>query len=502
MKTYLEITKIHLANPTPQTDETVWVSVMVKNLTLSPITVRCNANFNGVAFIHFIDKIVASGLTYTFGGNFTMPAANVIISASVSYLGTDDSYHLDDELTANITGQPGEPPAGLPPGEGNYLDITDVIITPNPQLGETVWVSVFVKNNHSGAVNARCLANLDILTYIIAEDRVIASGDTYEFKNWFTMPSGNVVISAYTYHQATDGAFYYNDQAIVDIGGVNIEEHQLQVLISPAIGGSVTTLPMSRDGKLYWNDKDTGVFIDGTNVQAMGIPNSGYIFEKWTEDIVGGISYVNPSYVQMMTQPRVLKCFFVPGGDGNGDGDGDGDGELIPGTKVKDYLYPLASTYVGNAEKCTFTFSLGPEQIPGTDWLADQVINNFTSEVEKQNAKMLKLEVYEDASPTWKTNYTVVATSTASPVPWLLIIGAVMLLLFLIPIVFVIIDIIKFVWAVGKTIFDTIGEIIPMLIIVLIITMVMKMFPGITGNKPVPKLGPGKEVLQLESGRV
>ena len=490
MKTYLEITKIHLADPTPQTGDTVWVSVMVKNLTASPITAQCNATSNGVAFIHFTGQTIVVGQTFTFGGYFTMPAANVIISANAHYLGVDGNYHLDDELTANITGQPGEPPPGLPPGEGNYLQITDVLVTPSPQVGDTVWVTVRTKNNHSTPVTARCLANLDLLTYFLYDAVVIPSGATYDFKGWFTMPIGSVVISAYVYHLATDDTFYFNDKAIVDIGAVPIEEHQLQIHILPAIGGTVGTAPMSRDGKHSWNDKDIGVFLHGTNVQVTALPTSGYIFEKWTDDIVGGISYVNPSYVQMMTQPRVVKCYFVPGGDGNG------NGEPILGVKVKDYLYPLASTYNGDAEKCTFTFSLGPEQIPGTDWLADQIINNFTDEVAKQGAQMLQLEVYEDASPALTTNYTVIATSTASPVPWLLIIGAIMLLLFLLPIIFIITEIVKFVWGVGETVFGMIGEIIPLLIIVLVMSMMMKIMPKITGEKPLPIIEVSRSEMQ------
>lgn len=479
MKTYLEITKIHLADPTPQTGDTVWVSVMVKNLTSSPVTALCNVTFNGTAFIHFTGQSIVAGLTFTFGGFFTMPAENVAINAYVHYLGGDGLYHLDDELIAFITGQPGEVPPELPPGEGDYLEITDTVITPNPQPGATVWVTVKVRNNHTAAVSARCLANLDILTYFIAQDVEIASGATYSFSGWFIMPTTAVIIHAYAYHLATDGLYYLNDYSIVDMGATPIERHQLLINILPAVGGKVSTAPASDDYMKYlWDDKDTGLFLHGTNVRVTALPNQpAWKFEKWTGDIVGGLSYLSPSYVQTMMRPRVVNCHFIPNGDENGNGDG------IPGVKIKDYLYPLASTYKGDAEKCTFTFSLGPDEIPGTEWYRDQIINNFTSEVEKEGAQMLQLEVYEDTSPALTTDYTVIATSTASPVPWLLIIGAIMLLLFLIPIVFVIVAIVKFVWAVGEAVFDLMGDIIPLLIVVLVMTMMMKMMGGVIGEK-------------------
>lgn len=144
---------------------------------------------------------------------------------------------------------------------------------------------------------------------------------------------------------------------------------------------------------------------------------------------------------------------------------------------IQDYRYPLASTYNGNAEECIFTFSLWPEQIPGTDWVRDRIINAFESEVTKQGAGMLSLQVYEDASPVWHTDYRVIAVTTASPVAWVLIIGAVLLLLFLFAIAFIIVSIIKFVFGVIEPIISDIAPFLPML---LLMFMLMVMFKTIS----------------------
>lgn len=142
---------------------------------------------------------------------------------------------------------------------------------------------------------------------------------------------------------------------------------------------------------------------------------------------------------------------------------------------IQDYLYPLASTYNGNVEECTFIFSLGPEQIPGTDWFRDQIINGLEDEVTKEGARMIKLQVWEDTTPLWHTDYKVIATATASPVHWLLIIGAVLVILFLVAITFTIIKIVKFVWGVIKPILPDIVPLITLGLLMVVFSMITPM---------------------------
>ena len=86
-------------------------------------------------------------------------------------------------------------------------------------------------------------------------------------------------------------------------------------------------------------------------------------------------------------------------------------------------------TFQGHAEKCTYAFNLGPEQIPGTGWAAQQVVDSHVNELAKENSQLLELRMWEDTSPTWTTDYLVEVVATASPLWWNIIIAGVLILL-------------------------------------------------------------------------
>ena len=83
-------------------------------------------------------------------------------------------------------------------------------------------------------------------------------------------------------------------------------------------------------------------------------------------------------------------------------------------------------SYRGKAEKCTYHFSLGPEQLPGTQWTAKQIADAHAEELEKEGSKLLELRMWEDTSPVWHTDYYVECVATASPLFWSLIIAGVL----------------------------------------------------------------------------
>ncbi|GAI34992.1 unnamed protein product, partial [marine sediment metagenome] len=105
---------------------------------------------------------------------------------------------------------------------------------------------------------------------------------------------------------------------------------------------------------------------------------------------------------------------------------------------VQHTIYPWSYVFEGDAEVCTFEFRLTPEQIPGTEWLGERIVDSFVSELEKEGARLLELKVDRDTTPTWWTNYRVEVTATASPIAWNLIIIGVLAILFIIAIVFAI----------------------------------------------------------------
>lgn len=202
----------------------------------------------------------------------------------------------------------------------------------------------------------------------------------------------------------------------------------LRVDITPVGAGQVTTSPASIEGKTTWMNNEAGTFAYGTDVEVTAVPAANYQFEKWSDEIVGGVSYSNPAYVQSMTEHRAVKCHFreVTAPDEPGP-----NFQLI-----QDYVYPFASTYAGKAETQPFTFSLLAEQVPFQDWFRDRIVNAFEQKVSEEGSHMLGLKIWEDTTPALRTDYRVEATCTASPVPWVPIIVAVLAILFIVAITF------------------------------------------------------------------
>ncbi len=148
--------------------------------------------------------------------------------------------------------------------------------------------------------------------------------------------------------------------------------------------------------------------------------------------------------------------------------------ELIQHTE-----YPRSKTYVGKAEICTFEFKLWPEQIPGTTWLGKKIADSLAKEVANHDAEMLNLKVYEDTTPMFWTNYRIIATSTASPVPWAIIIVVVLAILFIVALTFLIKEIKTIDWG------EPAGVAIGILAIILGVGAVAGVGIMLTRKKPV-----------------
>jgi len=100
--TYTEITEIWTDKDSYSPGETVWVSVLIKNLHSASIHIRCEGLANDSKFMD-LDAWVNPGITYSFGGYFTMPNSDVTIHAKSYYEGTDRLWHLDDEKTKDVS---------------------------------------------------------------------------------------------------------------------------------------------------------------------------------------------------------------------------------------------------------------------------------------------------------------------------------------------------------------------------------------------------------------
>jgi len=105
---------------------------------------------------------------------------------------------------------------------------------------------------------------------------------------------------------------------------------------------------------------------------------------------------------------------------------------------IQHTIYPWAYVFEGDAERCTFEFKLTPEQIPGTEWIGERIVNAFVDELQKEGSRLLELKVYEDITPTFWTNYRVEVTATASPIVWAVVVYAVLAILILVAVIFTI----------------------------------------------------------------
>jgi Cys-rich repeat protein len=97
-----------------------------------------------------------------------------------------------------------------------------------------------------------------------------------------------------------------------DFGFAEVEQtYPLEVDITPAQGGYVTTDPPPNDIANKFTNGTVGKFTAGSRVLVTAHPNTGYEFLKWSDEIQGGVSYSNPEYVSgTMNEHKAVKCHF------------------------------------------------------------------------------------------------------------------------------------------------------------------------------------------------
>lgn len=101
---------------------------------------------------------------------------------------------------------------------GTYTEVTEIVAPNSATAGETVPVTIKIKNLWTGSVHVYAIGVLD------SEDRFIdwlddwiSAGATHSFSGSFTMPNRDVTIHAYSYYEAEDGYVYFDDEAAKDV---------------------------------------------------------------------------------------------------------------------------------------------------------------------------------------------------------------------------------------------------------------------------------------------
>ena len=102
---------------------------------------------------------------------------------------------------------------------GTYTEITKIETDKDSYSpGETVWVSVFIKNLYSASVHIRCegLANDSKFMDL---DAWANPGIIYSFGGYFTMPNSGVTIHTRSYYEGSDGLWHFDDEMTEDVIG-------------------------------------------------------------------------------------------------------------------------------------------------------------------------------------------------------------------------------------------------------------------------------------------
>lgn len=93
---------------------------------------------------------------------------------------------------------------------------------------------------------------------------------------------------------------------------------------------------------------------------------------------------------------------------------------------------PQASTYVGKAEEATMYFDSLPEQIPGLDFITEQVLAAVVPNIINNGGTMLRLRIYRGKGEGYNSKWKVACAIHASPFPWAVVIPLIVVLLIVI----------------------------------------------------------------------
>ena len=96
---------------------------------------------------------------------------------------------------------------------GTYSDIVEIVAPSSAQAGETVPVTIKIKNIWTASLHVAAIGIYDTEErFIDWLDYWIPAGVTHSFSGSFIMPARGVTIHAYSYFEAEDG-WYFDDEA-------------------------------------------------------------------------------------------------------------------------------------------------------------------------------------------------------------------------------------------------------------------------------------------------
>jgi len=326
---------------------------------------------------------------------------------------------------------------------GAYSEIIDIIAPSSAPAGSTVWVSIWIKNIWTASVHVAAVGIWDTeKRFVDWLDLWIPAGETYSFSGSFTMPNRDVTLHAYSYYEDVDGYWRFDDEAErnVKLAVVWQKLATKTITLTPevvAVWQKLATQTVTLTPEVVeavWQKLATQtVTLTPEVVEAIWeklatqtVTITPEVVEAIWEKLATQTVTITPEVIEAVWEKLAERQVTITP-----------EVEIPPEYQlIQETIYPWAYTFEGDAETCIFEFKLTPEQIPGTEWLGQRIVDSFVSELEKEGSRLLELKVYEDTTPTWWTNYRVEVTATASPLAWNLIIIGVLAVLFVVAIVF------------------------------------------------------------------
>ena len=417
---YTEITEI-VAPSSAKAGDWVGVTIKVKNIWSADVGVWTTGIYDSEElFIDFEDWIPA-GSTHEYMGAFIMPDRDVTIHAYTYFL-AEDGYRYDDEAEKRVSlAAPPEVYAGTIIGiELEHDGIQEGLPVYDIPQGQTARVHVWGRNDMSTT------QRLGIHWLVYDPDGILVE----DYEDWSTL----------SYRQGADHKFSGGHFSLDKVGTYTIN---IALSMNPAdpeivdsYYGNLCTMAAVAPPPEVWEKLATKTITLTPEV----VPPPE-VWEKLAEKQVT----ITPEVVELVWEklaerrvtitPEVIewqklaerRVTITP------------EVEIPPEYKlIQETIYPWAYTFEGDAETCTFEFQLTPEQIPGTEWLGQRIVDSFVSKLEEEGSRLLELRVYRDTTPTFWTNYRVEVTATASPLVWNLIIIGVLAILFVVAIIFAI----------------------------------------------------------------
>ncbi|MBA7596435.1 hypothetical protein ES703_03405 [subsurface metagenome] len=410
---YTEITEI-VAPSSAKAGDWVAVTIKVKNIWTDYVGVWTTGIYDSAELIIDFEDWIPAGSTHEYMGGFIMPDRDVTIHAYTYYLAVD-GYRFDDEAEKRVSlAAPPEVYAGTIIGiELEHNGTQEGLPVYNIPQGQTALVHVWGRNDMA------TVQRLGIHWLVYDPDGILVE----DYEDWSTL----------YYRQGADHEFIGDRFNLNKPGTYTIN---IALSMNPAGPEIVDS---------YYGNLCTVAAVEPevwVKLATKAITLTPEVVEVWQKLAEKRVT-ITPEVVEVWEKLAEKRVTITP--------------EVIEWLKlaiqtvtitpeeippeyvlIQETIYPWAYTFEGDAETCIFEFQLTPEQIPGTEWLGQRIVDSFVSELEKEGSRLLELKVYRDTTPMFWTNYRVEVTAIASPLAWNLIIIGVLAILFIVAIVFAI----------------------------------------------------------------